>query len=741
MADKKILRLLVVDDSPDDTEATVQAIRKNGYMLKQLRVQDLASMQAALDKGSWDAVVSEFTLPHFGAQMAHDLLRNASLDLPFIVVTRQIKDDDVLRLMRAGVHDVVLKSQLARLTPALERELKAAQDRAALAAATRRVAELEQKHHAVIEGSRDAICYSQDGMHVDANKAYLELFGYGQLSDLEGIPVLNLIDKSDHPRFKDFLRKSATRTGTEAQEFLGVKQDGTRFPVEIAASAIQLQGENGVQLAVADVSKRKAVESKLQFLNQHDPLTGLYNRHYFLQEVGKAVEKARRNEARSAILYIDLEQLKSINEALGYAAGDRLLIKIARLFRERLGEPVLLARFGGDEFAALLHDKNERELQEIADALQKALKDTSFVEDGKTYHCQCTLGVTVIDTQADSAQGVMLRAYHAAQRARSKAAEPAPGAPAAAPAPAAARRPPAAAAATAERMPSVNSPGGAGAPAQPPRPAEPRGGEWPARIRAALEKDGFQLAYQPIINLHGEAAEMFEVLVRMAGEGDELIAAGDFMAAAEACGLSKDIDRWVVRQAIVALGELHREKRVASFFVNLSPSAFADADLIPLIIQGVRAVGVRPDHLVFEIDEADLAAHPAEAKTLIWAITKIGCRFAIDNFGRDVDALNHVRDMPIEFLKLDGALVRNLADPVTQAAVKAAVGVAKAIEKKVIAKSVEAADNLATLWNLGIDYVQGNYFQPADGESGYEFVGETTLSEVTAPSWATGGRR
>jgi diguanylate cyclase (GGDEF)-like protein/PAS domain S-box-containing protein len=732
MADKKILRLLIVDDSPDDAEATVQSIRKNGYMLKQSRVQDLASMQAALDKGPWDAVVSEYTLPHFGAQMAHDVLRNANLDLPFIVVTRQIKDDDVLRIMRAGVHDVVLKNQLARLTPALERELKAAQDRAELAAATRTVKEMEDKHHAVIEGSRDAICYSQDGMHVDANKAYLDLFGYGEVSELEGIPVMNLIDKSDHPRFKDFLRKSTGKTDTEAQEFLGIRQDGTRFHVEIAASAIQLQGEIGVQLAAADVSKRRAVESKLQYLNQHDPLTGLYNRHYFLQEVTKAIEKTQRNEARGTILYIDLEQLKSINDTLGYATGDRLLIKIARVFRERLGESVLLARFGGDEFAALLYNKSERELQQVADALHNALKETSFTEDGRTYHCHCTLGVTAIDAEAENAQKVMLKAYHASQRAK----PPQAAAPA--------TQPPAA-----ERMPAVSMPAATAAaepapvhkPPAAPRPAAAASSEWPVRIRTALEKDGFQLIYQPIINLHGDAAEMFEVLVRMVGESDELITAGAFMPAAEASGLSKDIDRWVVRQAIVALGELHREGRTASFFVNLSPSAFADPDLIPLVIQGVRAVGVRPEHLVFEVDEADLSAHPAEAKNLIWAITKIGCRFAIDNFGRDVESLNHVRDMPIQFLKLDGALVRNLADPVTQAAVKAAVGVAKAIEKKVVAKSVEAADNLAALWNLGVDYVQGNYFQQADGESGYEFVGETTLSEVTAPSWATGGRR
>ncbi|UCH52526.1 MAG: EAL domain-containing protein [Pseudomonadota bacterium] len=725
MAEKKILRLLIVDDSPDDAEASVQAIRKNGYMLKQSRVQDLTGMQAALDKGNWDAIISEFSLPHFGAQMAHDLMRSANLDLPFVVVTRQIKDDDVLRIMRLGIHDVVVKGQLARLTPALERELKAAEGRRALAEASRTVKEMEHKHHAVIEGSRDAICYCQDGMHVDANKAYLELFGYEQLSDLEGIPVLNLIDKSDHPRFKDLLRKGAKLTEPEAQEFVGLKQDGTRLHVEIGASAIQLEGENAVQLAAVDVSKRKAVESKLQFLNQHDPLTGLYNRHHFIQEVTKMVEMVRRAAARATILYIDLEQLKQINDTLGYAAGDRLLIKVARLFRERLGENVLLARFGGDEFAALLVNKSSHELQDISDALHKALKDTSFTEGGKTYHCHCTLGVTAIDEHAESAQKIMLKAYQASQRTR--------------PAPERAAPPESAPTIAAAPMPER----AAAPPTAVPTPApvaSAASDDWSARIENALKKDGFQLTYQPVINLHGEAAELFEVLVRMVADDESLITAGQFMPAAEASGLSMAIDRWVVRQAIVALGELHREGRAASFFINMAPSAFTDADLVPLIIQGVRAVGIKPEHLIFEVNESDLAQQPEKAKTFVWAVTKIGCRFAIDNFGRAVDTLTYLRDLPIEFVKLDGSLIRNLADPIDQTTLKAAVDVAKAIDKKVVAKSVEAAENLASLWNLGIDYVQGNYFQATDEDANYEPAGETTLSEVSAPQWATNTR-
>jgi EAL domain-containing protein (putative c-di-GMP-specific phosphodiesterase class I) len=268
----------------------------------------------------------------------------------------------------------------------------------------------------------------------------------------------------------------------------------------------------------------------------------------------------------------------------------------------------------------------------------------------------------------------------------------------------------------------------------------PADNEWSARIQNALKKDGFQLTYQPVINLHGEAAELFEVLVRMVGDDESLIVAGQFMPAAEASGLSADIDRWVVHQAIVALGELHREGRPASFFVNIAPSAFTDADLVPLIIQGVRAVGVKPEHLIFEVNESDLGKHPAQAKTFVWAVTKIGCRFAIDNFGRAVDTITHLRDLPVEFVKLDGSLIRNLADPIGQTTLKAAIDVAKAIDKKVVAKSVEAAENLASLWNLGVDYVQGNYFQATDADANYGPAGETTLSDTTAPQWATNTR-
>ncbi len=717
--EKQILRVLIVDDSPDDTELAVAALRQSGYMLKHQRVQDLASMQTALDKGPWDAVVSEFSLPHFGAQLALDMIKRANLDIPFMVLTRSIRDSELAKIMRNGAHDVVMKTQTARLAPALERELRVAEERRLYREASQALAAMETKNRAIINGSREAICYCQDGMHIDANKVYLELFGYENFSDLEGIPLLNLIDKNDHPLLKEYLRKPAAQNAAKPHEFLALKNDGSRFHAELAVSPIVLDGQNCTQVMVTDVSKRKAVENRLQYLSQHDPLTGLFNRTYFTLELNKVLETAKKNDSQNALLYLDLQQLKEINDALGHTVGDRLLLKVARVFREKLGEAAILARFSGDEFAALLHGQSELQIKEAVASLLTTLKEMTLTEGGKTFKCDGTVGLVVIDKHTESAQAVLTKAYQACQQAKpKKAAVPEP-------------RP--------EKKPV----------AEPPKAAadipalSPVSNEWQNRLQTALKKNGFQLAYQPIINLHGDPAEYFEVLLRLVGSKGELISAGEFMPAAEKLGLTSAIDRWVVRHSIESLAALHRENRAASFFVNLCPTALKDPELLALLQKHLAAAKLEPKYLVLEADEPAIAANPADAAMFMQALKKIGCRFSMDNFGNNLSMLNQLRELPVDFLKISGTLIRNLStDNISQASLKAAIELAKAMNKQTIAKLVEKVEDLGMLWNLGVDYVQGNYFQQADARLSYEFASETTLSSDTnsSPNWASGSK-
>lgn len=702
--DAKILRLLILDDSPDEAELTLTVLRKGGYVLKAQHLNDLAALQAAIKNAALDAVIAERTLRQFDVQTVLQRLKQAQLDVPVIVLTRSVADTDIGPLMRAGARDVILKNQLARLLPALEREIAVAAERTAHRAAVQALTEIQAKYRAVVEGARDAICYSLDGMHVDANKAYLALFGYENLAELEGVPVMNLIDKSDHARFKQHIRGAMPGA---AQEFVGVRKDGTRRHVEISLAPIAINGEACVQMLYTDVSERKAVESKLQHLSRHDPLTGLANREQFLRELDQAIERARGASQTHGLISIDFHALRQLDKNFGQAATDRFLLAAARRLRDLFGSQAVLARCGDSEFAALIKDAAAAQLKTLAADVERALKENVLDDNGVPLKCEYRIASTLIDAAAESALKTFADLYPARGRAAAPSAAPATPV-----------------AAAAEKRPVA-------------RAAKSESEDWPARIRTALDQNGFRLIYQPVVDLHGGAAEYFEVLVRWVTDNDELVPAGRFMPHAEQSGQATAIDRWVLRHSIRALAELRRQERRVRFFINLSAAALRDVDLIVVAQQTLHETRLKPKYVIFEVDEAAVAAKPDAAAAFIRAAGTLGCGLCIDNFGTALAAANRLRDLPVEYLKLDAAFTQKLAhDPAAQASLKAIVEVAKAMGKKTIAKSVESAEALSVLWTLGVDYVQGNYFQEADASLTYAFGAETTISAEPAPSWA-----
>jgi multidomain signaling protein FimX len=724
--EKKILRLLIVDDSPDDAEIAVAALRKGGYMLKSQRTQDLLGLQTAIEKGEWDVIISEYQLPHFGAALVLEWLKRAQLDIPLIVLARAIRDPEIVKIMQAGARDVIAKNQSARLLPAIEREVAVAAERAEYRRAMQALKEVEHKHRAVIESAREAICYSQDGMHVNANKAYLDMFEYETLDELEGVPLMNLVDKTDQARFKEFMRKSGATSGGP-QEFLAVRKSGARLQVEMALSQISIDGEPCMQVLVTDISKRRAVETKLRYLNEHDPLTGLYNRHYFSQELDRTVERVQREGVTAGVVYTDFTDLRQVSKTLGHTTADRFLLAAARTLRETFGERAVLARWGDHEFAALVIDVPPARLQELSACTAQALNANSFDEDGATLKARCHVASAVVDRNSESGQKTMAQLFHATE----------PAAPAAAPK---------ATATPAEAAPGQSAPAAAASAAKPAAPSSQTAAQapaaatddWQRRIQQALEHEAFALNYQPIINLHGDAAEYFEVLVRMVGEDGQLVPAAHFMPVAERSGQSTAIDRWVVHHAIQALAELHRQQRRALFFINVSATALQDVDMVLMIQRWLNENAVRAKYVVLEVDESALLANPAAAAAFLRAASKVGCHFCIDNVGRSVEADAKLQDLPVQYLKIHSSLVRDAhSGDAAQAALKAVVDKIKAMERKAIAKGVESAGTLSVLWNLGVDYAQGHYFQQADGAPDYEFEDETTLSSDTgSPSWA-----
>jgi len=734
--DTKILRLLIVDASPDDTELTLAALQAGGFLLKSHCVQDLKGLQAAIAQGGWDAVIAERKLAHSSATAVLDTLRRANLEIPLLILTRAVPDEEIAVLMRAGARDVVLKNQISRLLPALERELAVAAERAQFRAGQEALKEMQEKHRAVVERGREAVCYVHDGMHIDANKAYLDMFGYASLAELEGVPVMNLIDKSDQARFKQHIRKSAD----VPEEFAAVRKNGERFYIETAVSRVTINGEACTQLLVTDISQLKAVEAKLQYLSEHDPLTGLYNRNHFLESLTRAVEQAKRDGTAHGIVYIGLRQAM---RTLEHAAVDRFLLAVGRELREIFGSEDRVARYGDHEFAALTQEAQRKQLREIAARVEQALAAGPLSDSGLPGNVGYRVSFASITAQTESVQKALAALYPAREPAAAARAGSPPAPVAEAPAV------PASSAEPTPVWPETSSPAH-GSPQPPiaapdwaaPAAARSADSEWRRRIGAAIRREAFRLIYQPIVNLHGDAAEYFEVLVRMVDDGGGLIPAALFIPPAEDSGQALAIDHWVIKQSIRTLAELRHQGRKVTFFINLSARALRDPMLALAAQQALRETRIKSKYVIFEIDEAAFLAHAEAAAAFTSAAKKIGCSLCIDNFGRALDAAPRLRDVPVEYLKLDGALLQNItSDAVTQAPLKAVVDVAKAMKKKTIAKSVESVEALSALWEFGVDYVQGRYFQEADAELNYEFHNEATLSSENSPHWTVASPR
>jgi len=706
--EKKILRLLIVDDSPDDAEIPVDVLRKAGYMLKSQRVHDMATLEAALHKGRWDLVISEYTLPQFSGVMALDMIRRAGHYMPFLILTRDISDDNLQSVMAKGANDVVRKQQLGRLLPAIKREIGNAALHSELGRLQNQLEEFEKKNAAIIESSRDAVAYVHDGVHVDANASYLRVFGFASKEELAEITLMDLIAKKDQTDFKRFFTKP--EANTEPREFSAVRKDGLEIFVEMTISPVVIEGEPCVQVVVVDITKRQAVENKLKYLSQHDPLTGLFGRHYFMHELNAAVEKIKKDNSLYGLFYLNVDQLTSINEKLGYAAGDRLLLKISKQLSGLINNAGMVSRLGGDEFSVLMKIDSEHAGQQQLAALQKALKSMPFSDGDKNIKCGCSISFIQMDASVASAQKALSLAYQACEKSKVYKQNTAPKAEAPAPsAPVAQKN---------DTDESVKT--------------------WEKRIKQALDKDKFELTYQPVVSLRGEGAELFEVLLRMDEGGGQLIAAGEFMFAAEKSGMIEAIDKWVVQHAVEALANMHADNRDTSLFVNISKNSFFNKSFPSFIKTALADSRVKPSHLIIEIDERDLMEFIDEGSELIRQLKNIGCGVSIDNFGTGLGTLDALGKLPVQYLKIKGSILKNINEnPHNQALFQIMLDLAKLLNKTTVAKSVENAEILSYLWQKEIHYVQGFYFEEAAQEDEETSLDEATLDseEIVAPSW------
>ncbi len=426
-----------------------------------------------------------------------------------------------------------------------------------------------------------------------------------------------------------------------------------------------------------ELAERKIMEARLKHLVDHDDLTGLPNRRRLDQALELAVIRSRNFHRTNAVLYLDLDQFKVVNDSEGHVAGDRLLTDVANKLRAWLKPGQLVARIGSDEFAILLEHINEAYAMEFAESVRALLADYQFGVSDVRYHVGVSVGVVINRPDEEiTASELLARADQACYMAKNQG-----------------RNTVHQFSSDDQVMHTLRS-----------------DALWVPRIRRALADDKFFLAFQPVMELTTRRISHYEALIRMYGENGEILTPADFIPVAERMGLIHQIDLWVIEHVLDYMAALPPELEWLTMSVNLSGHAFQENSLLPLIKQKLDMTWVSPSRLTFEITETAAITNFAETRKMVARLRALGCRFALDDFGAGFSSFSYIKNFPVDLLKIDGSFITNLAnDQTDQLLVKSMTEVAHSLGKKVIAEYVESDSILEQLVGLGVDYVQGHY--------------------------------
>ncbi|MSO42115.1 MAG: EAL domain-containing protein [Solirubrobacterales bacterium] len=482
-----------------------------------------------------------------------------------------------------------------------------------------------------------------------------------------------MLDQIRHPdRFLDKVRELYDQPDATSFDLLEFK-DGRIF--ERYSQPRRHRGEHAGRVwSFRDVTESKLFETRLQHLADHDPLTDLFNRRRFEQEVERESRLADRHGLPGAVLIIDLDNFKYANDTLGHGGGDELIRSVGRILRAALRETDILARHGGDEFAVLLPRATTAEADRVSERLLRSVREQAIAVSTHRIRITTSIGMATYESAGLDAPDLLVAAdqamYEAKEAGRDRIVTYSPN--------------------TARKADS-----------------EARLA-WSQRIRDALDEDDFSLYAQPILDLKKDRVDRYEVLVRMTGENAEPILPGAFLSTAERFGLIGDLDRWVIRHAIELIAENSRRGEDFPIGVNISGHSLADPELPSLIRDEVREKGIDPSRLIFEVTETAAIASMDRAREFAAMLTELGCSFALDDFGSGFNSFYYLKHFPIDFLKIDGDFIQDLPDSsVDQLVVKSMVEIASGLGVRTIAEFANSPRTVELLRELGVDYAQG----------------------------------
>ena len=682
----KSLRILAIDDSPNDVETLSSAIKAAGFGVSIVRVNTEDEFQQNLESHNPNLILYR--------------LKNGSPSFPFIVDAVELSGSHIPIIaiadgptpatsacMSEGAIDRVEFEDTEHLKLVVKRTASNFSQWQDLIAAKAQLIEAQQRCSALMDSSKDAIAFIHEGMHIHANDAYLELFGYNHMDDIEALPMMDLVATDEHKKFKTFLRDYQKNPDGKKDLEIKILLPGDQSLLKkIEFTPASIDGEPCTQVVIrSQGDEDTASTSQADYLNEYDISSGLYNRKFLLDTLNKKLDSSEKSKDSAALILLGIDGYKDIQASLGVIGADMLFNEIGQLLKKNVAEPDIVARFDTSTFAVI--SQNVQGQEELIKSIQEQVADNFFEIEGKSTACTLSAGATTIDEHAPAVNELIARATKSLDEALESGA-------------------------------SIKI----YTPSQGELSQKQIDQQWDDRLRNALKENRLQLVYQPIISLLGDNVERYNVFTQLVDTDGSIVPARDFMPSAERIGFAQGLDRWVLLKSLKMLtGDEVTDQNIV-FFIKLTAGTLQKPEEFNWYQQQILSHEIEASKLVFEIKTDTLSNHIKAASEFSKLIHSLGCKLAVDDFGSASDPFQLAKHLQPDFLKIGSDYSKDISsNDENKETVRRLIQQAHDNKQEVIVQHIEDAQQLTTLWGLNTNYVQGNFLQAPTESLQYDF--------------------
>lgn len=676
------LTLLIVTSETSEAERLIGTLREDGLAATSVTIPQADRLQDVMAQRSCDMILCCGYDRDVDLDRVFAAYRKLDADVPFIVIGDADRHaGDLIKARRGGARDLIGRNDNEHLKLAVSREFTDLLKRREARALSERLRLCEQRDRELIDVTSAGVAFVQDGLHIAANPAYLDLFGYADLDALQATPFLDLFMPEQQKQIRDLLRGGdAVSLGEPLELTVACRRaDDSQFKARLLAAPSEVDNEPCLRLILTAIDAPAKTANPDATQPAATSNTGLAS---LLAEIDAHIDAERIVERPFAIFYLRVNSSARLLRDLGLIHGLEKIDDFAGILTSTVAERGFLARVNDDGFGLIVDGLSEFEAKAFAERLVATARLTGQAAARDGAEPDCEIGYYLVRDRAAAAEDILNAAYRLCIGHDF----------------------------VAQGQTSGQSPSSLAAGAH--QEGEEGEADIVRKIEYALQHDQFKLVYQPIISLMGDNQENYSALVRLFDEHETLYEAKDFIDPAIRAGLIEQIDKWAIRAAIQVIGEQRRAGHNISLFVNLSEDTFRNPNIILWICDCLREFDVRGNWLTFQFQEELVAGNLASIGKLVETLKKIKCRVAVNRFGSIERPELLLQGLKLDYVLLQSGFAQELADdPAKQQQLIALATLAREFNVKSIVTGVEDARALTVLWTAGVDYVQGNFLQ------------------------------